>query len=164
LHIAIGNLCLKAWRAREKAQAENPQGLQWLDKPQFILQLRKQREAQEAKADASRAAASHLNSTLPAEDTNLAIESLPRDTSTAETMPSVQQFEQPVNTLDPTFSPHDFSVMDNMAMDWQRWDTLLNDFELLTQPATMNPGHLQHLGQYGQQGYSWPLSQMYDNP
>ncbi|KIX93515.1 uncharacterized protein Z520_10693 [Fonsecaea multimorphosa CBS 102226] len=163
LHIAIGNLCLKAWRAREKAQGENPQGLQWLDTPQFILQLRKEREAQEGKADVSRAAAFHLISTLQAEDTNLEVEAQQLNNATAQTMPSVQQFEQPVNTLDPTFSPHDFSVMDNMAMDWQRWDTLLNDFELLTQPATMNPGHLQHLAMYGQQGHSWPLSQMYDN-
>ncbi|KIW80928.1 hypothetical protein Z517_03951 [Fonsecaea pedrosoi CBS 271.37] len=163
LHIAIGNLCLKAWRARQKAQEEDPQGLQWLDTPQFILQLRKQREVQEGKRYNRRSAALNPTPTLQPEDANLERESQPPDSSTAEPMTSIQQFEQPVGSLDPTFSPHDFSIMDNIAMDWQRWDTLLNDFELLTQPSTMNPGHLQHLGQYGQQGYSWPLSQIQDN-
>ena len=32
------------------------------------------------------------------------------------------------------FSPDDFAVMDDMTMDWQRWDTLLNDFETPVQP------------------------------
>jgi hypothetical protein len=61
------------------------------------------------------------------------------------------------------YSPDDFSVMDDLAMDmdWQRWDTLLNDFEMPVpvqpSPEGMHPAQLQFLGQYGQQGYSWPL-------
>ena len=170
LHLAIGNLFMKAWRAREKAQAENPQGIVWLETPQAVQQLRKQRDIKDAKsAEAKRSDMSHLNLIPKAEDMTLTPESqsssqrlTPQNSySTQQTMSPQQQLpHQGTNTsgaFPSHYSPDDFSVMDDMAMDWQRWDTLLNDFDIPAQPPTMNPAQLQFLGQYGQQGYSWPL-------
>lgn len=168
--MAIGNLCMKAWRAREKAQLESPHELQWLETPQFISQLRKQKEVKDAKiAEAKGAQTSQLNLVPQAEEMKLTPQSQPQSaarttqtTSPDQRFPQLQQ-QQSQQSVDgsfgSTFSPDDFSVMDDMPMDWQRWDSLLNDFELPVQPlaTTLNPSQLQFLGQYGQQGYSWPL-------
>jgi hypothetical protein len=179
LHLAIASLCLKAWRAREKAQAENPQALPWLETPQFILQLRRQREAKEAKMNEAKGhVASYSNLAPQAEEMKLTPLSQSqsqsqqsqspawatpntRTASTGSQFPQQQPGQHMMGQAfhDPMFSPDDFAVMDDMAMDWQRWDTLLSDFEIPVQPtpAALNPGQLQFLGQYGQQGYSWPL-------
>ena len=42
IHVAVGNLCLKAWAAREAALKANGQPV--LNVPEYIIQLRKQRE------------------------------------------------------------------------------------------------------------------------
>ncbi len=167
LHLAIGNLFIKAWRAREKAQAENPQGLAWLETPQAVQQLLKQRDLRAAKsAEAKRSETSHLNLIPKAEDMKLTPASqsqspqqnthpTPQSFSSSQSLP--QSGTNASGTFPSHYSPDDFSVMDDMTMDWQRWDTLLNDFDMPQQPPTMNPAQLQFLGQYGQQGYSWPL-------
>ena len=125
LHIAIASMCLKAWRAREKAQVENPQGSSWLDTPPFILQLCKQREAEETRANAKRYEASKLDLMPQAEDMNLTAQPQLRDTLIMPNIPGGQQFLLD-NGFDSLFSP-DFSapMIDDMAIDWQRWDTLL---------------------------------------
>ncbi|KAJ9609778.1 hypothetical protein H2200_006106 [Cladophialophora chaetospira] len=169
LHLALGNLYLKAWRAREKAQAESPQALTWIETPHAIQQLRSQRDVRAAKAaEAKRSDVSHLNLIPKAEDMKLTPQSSHSSHQEAA-RPTPQTFSpssQSIPQMTPggtfpstTYSPDDFSVMDDMAMDWQRWDTLLNDFEmpLVQPPGTLNPVQLQFLGQYGQQGYSWPL-------
>ena len=150
---------MKAWRAREKAQAENSQGFVWLETPQVILQLRKQMEAKAAKiAEAKPSEVSQRSLVTQAEDMQLSAPSQSLDTpSRQQTVLTEQQLPQAGSAFTSTYSPDDFSVMDDMAMDWQRWDTLLNSFDMPAQPATMNPAQLQFLGQYGQQGYSWPL-------
>ncbi|OCT50855.1 putative C6 transcription factor [Cladophialophora carrionii] len=212
LHLAIGNLCLKAWRAREKAQAESPSGgtLARLDPPQFIIQLRKQWEARAMKSTKlSQPGPSQFNLVPQAKDMKLnevpnqshsrsQSQSQPQSESQSQSpvqshtaAPQQQQQQQSLATSHQqqphltnagsaafpgtstgsafpttTYSPNDFSVMDDLAMDmdWQRWDTLLNDFEMPVpaagQPSAaeaMNPAQLEFLGQYGQQGYSWPL-------
>jgi len=132
LHIAIASMCLKAWRSRHKAQIENPQGSSWLDTPPFILQLQKQREAEETKVNAKRNEASQLNLRTQTEDTHLMPHPQPTDTLI---MPNISgQQLQPDNTFD-SLSP-DFSMpmMDDMAINWQTWDTLLNDFEIPSMP------------------------------
>lgn len=43
IHVVIGNLCLKAWNAREAALTE--QGKPLIHVPEYIAQLRKQRES-----------------------------------------------------------------------------------------------------------------------
>jgi hypothetical protein len=167
LHLAIANLCLKAWRAREKAQAENPDALSWLETPEFIQQLRTQRAAKEAKiAETKGSKTSHLNLIPQAADMKLTppqSQSQTPSTLNSQPMsaggPQLHQSGSNHNVFDPMFSPDDFAVMDDMPMDWQRWDTLLNDFEMPVQPlaAPGMPAQLQFSGQYGQQGYSWPL-------
>ena len=168
MHLAIANLCLKAWRAREKAQAEAPQAIPWLETPHFIQELRRQREAKEAKvAEVKGSKAAQLNLVSQAEGMKLSMpQQLPTFSSASSSTNSIPtmepQFQQPSKNhgfVDPTFSPDDFAVMDDMTMDWQRWDTLLNDFDAPVQQVapTMNPAQLTFVGQYGQQGFSWPL-------
>ncbi|MCJ1353222.1 MAG: hypothetical protein MMC33_003207 [Icmadophila ericetorum] len=135
LHIAIASMCLKAWRSRHKAQIENPQGSSWLDTPPFILQLQKQREAEETKVNAKWSEASKLNPRIQAEYTHLMAQ--PTDTSIVPKM-SGQQL-QPDNTFDSSLSPNfSMPMMDDMAINWQTWDTLLNDFEIPCMPPSMN--------------------------
>jgi len=130
LHIAIANLYLKAWRTREIAQVENPQGSSWLDTPPFILQLREQRKAGGAKGHAKRNGQPQQSSRPQAED----LDSIPQpqlaSSAVLPNAPSCQQFD-PENTFDSSFAP-DFSVpmIDDMAMDWQGWDNLMNDLEM----------------------------------
>jgi hypothetical protein len=126
------NLCLKAWRAREKVQAADPQGSAWLDTPSFILQIQRSRENEELKANAKRSEASQLNLVPKAEGMRLV--SGPYSVNN----PNIPQgiTDQPLqmgNAFDSTFSS-DFSVSlpDDMNIDWQRWDSIINDFE---QPA-----------------------------
>ena len=48
IHVAVGNLCLKAWTAHEAATMA-PQGRKVPSEPDFITQLRQQREAAKAR-------------------------------------------------------------------------------------------------------------------
>ena len=137
LHIAIASMSLKAWRSRHKAQIEDPQGSSWLDTPPFILQLQKQREAEETKLDANRNEASKLGPRTQAEDTHLMAHPQPTDTLI---MPQISgQQSQPDYTFDSSLSPgFSMPMMEDMAMDWQTWDTLLNDFGIPSMPPSMN--------------------------
>jgi hypothetical protein len=174
-----------------------------LETPQFILQLRKQKEVKATKsAELPRPEPSQLNLVPQAEEMKLtggrdqsqsqsqsqlppqsqAMQPPPQQRQSLATSQRQQQQLPRVDTdsgataagntntstntsAGPTFpstiySPDDFSVMDDLAMDmdWQRWDTLLNDFEMPVpvqpSPEGMHPAQLQFLGQYGQQGYS----------
>jgi len=153
LHIAIANLCLKAWRAREKAQVENPQASTWLDTPPFILQLREQRTAQEARVHAKRYESSQLNPKSQAEDGNSTTQPQFADTSIILDISNDLQFDS-FNALYSSSSP-EFSVpmIDDMAMDWQGWDTLMNDFEVPTLLSDINYPPFQNMDSYGQQSY-----------
>ena len=153
LHTAIGNMCLKAWGAREKAQLENPQGSSWLDTPAFILQLRKQKEVEKEKAKAKRYKASQMNLISQSKDMDSTAQPQLLDSSIMPDIASVQQF-QPGNTSDSLWSP-DFSVpmMDDMGMDWETWDSLLHDLQMPTIPPSISHSQFPNADQYRQQGY-----------
>jgi hypothetical protein len=127
--------------------------------PDFIVQLRKLGEAKTAKAAELKAAET------------LARKFVQPPEQVSHQLPSPSPFtpntnggfpDQPyANAYAPTFSPDDFSVMDDMSMDWHRWDSLLNDVDIparVIQAPTMHPAQMHFLGAYGQQGYSWPLT------
>lgn len=137
LHIAIASMCLRAWQTRHKAQLENPQGSSWLDTPAFILQLQKQREAEEAKENAKRNETSHLPLRTQAGDTHMMTHPPPADASLMLNFGS--QHLQPDNTFDASLSPDlSMPMMDDMAINWQTWDILMNDFETPIMPPSMN--------------------------
>ncbi|KAK5089730.1 hypothetical protein LTR70_006572 [Exophiala xenobiotica] len=59
IHVAIGNLCLKAWNAREAAFAE--QGKPVIHVPEYIAQLRKQRESAKVRQQQHRNQSSRID-------------------------------------------------------------------------------------------------------
>ena len=136
LNIAIGNLAMRAWEAREQAQSQDPQAAPWLDPPDFIQQLRRLKEKDQAKARARQSEANQINLISQAQGIELTVQPVRDDMSA---LPSGQQV-QTGNAFD-AMLPHDFSMdmgdMGDLTMDWQRWDSLLNDFDVPTPSVPM---------------------------
>lgn len=147
LHMAIGSKCMRAWKAREKAQIENPQGSSWLETPSFILQLQSHKEDIDAKASLKSAELSQSMSKGHLQSMNQMMDSSWSNLSNVSTnqLPSADMFESP--------SASDLSgpMIDDMVMDWQKWDSLLNDFDMSFMGTNVNSTQLQPVEQYDQQ-------------
>ena len=120
LHVAVGNLCLKAYRAREQAVARLNRGTAITSTPKFIVKLWKQRQVPGS------ASPNHLHSAQ-------LVRSVHED-DVSMLAPPAQPW------ADFNLDPHTFQVDDSheqsllavfpttdISTDWPAWDYLLQD-------------------------------------
>ena len=123
LYYALGNLCLKAWNAREYTMASKGQPI--TKTPEYIFAIRETQARRRHPQDAiAEKAGIDLNvglvgSGIPA--------ILPRQTPVHTSTVNPQLSDLP-SEADPTLA--DTFMEDLGPVDWAQWDSLLQDFEV----------------------------------
>lgn len=152
IHVAVGNLCLKAYGDREAALQNGT-----MSTPKFILQLRQQREVLNAKRQAREksnrpdVSLSHINVQGPRLETSVvalsdSLESAniqqnatfgPSHIQTNDNIEGdpfwvMNGFADEVGNLDDMMNlDPDFMLAQDYSMDWEQWDAWLADSNLL---------------------------------
>ena len=118
LHVATGNLCLKAWQVREASFARKGMALFPSNTPSFVKTLRQQRAKQTAAC--TQAPLADVNSdTLASGDLNHT-EVLPFDVNVDMDIGAEGMFD--------TTTLADLSMEDINTINWDEWDSLVNGY------------------------------------
>lgn len=155
LHVAVGNLALKAWKAYEGKARQDGRALAV---PQFISQLRAQRDTNSS-SDGSTVSSTApvltgnvLNSypcqTLPSISTPLAVTAagyhtldippLPTTINPSSVLTGTSQAAAEPTHVD---SMLPFTNLEDGPMDWERWNDLLENFQMEAMDGFMNDGY-----------------------
>ena len=118
LHVATGNLCLKAWQAREASLARQGMALFPSSTPDFVKTLRQQR-AKNAAASAQAPVADFSSHTLTSGDLNHS-ELVPLDVDMSIDMSAEGMLDTSMLT--------DLSMEDINTINWDEWDSLVNGY------------------------------------
>jgi hypothetical protein len=118
LHVATGNLCLKAWEARESSVARQGMALLPSNTPTFVKTLRQQR-AKHTAASAQAPVADVSSHTLTSGDLNHS-ELFPFDVNMSTDIGAEGMFDTTMLT--------DLSMEDINTINWDEWDSLVNGY------------------------------------